>query len=375
MAGGTGGSGQASGGTIGSGGADVPTGAGGAAGPDVPPDAGPADSSAAGGAGGSPVDQGSSPDAGSVAVGGPITTSPQHLDIGVHDPSMIWSGNQYLLFTTGGTLAIRTSPDDLHWADAGKVFTAVPAWIAAAIGSAPDGLWAPDISSFGGTFHLYYAGSTFGSNASVIGQATSPTLDPASPRYHWTDLGRVVQSTKADNFNAIDPNVVLDAAGTPWLVFGSFWDGIRLRKLDVVTGMPATDDPVYHPIASRGGGAIEGPSIILRGGSYYLFVSFDACCQGAASTYRTMAGRATAITGPYLDRSGKNMMQGGGDQLIASSGRYIGPGGGTAWKNGATYLYTFHYYDGQDGGISKLQIRPIGFTQDGWPTLGAPLFP
>jgi arabinan endo-1,5-alpha-L-arabinosidase len=308
-------------------------------------------------------------------MGGPTPTSPQHLDIGVHDPSMIWSGTQYFLFTTGGTLAIRTSPDGLHWADAGKVFTAVPTWIAPAIGSAPDGLWAPDISSFGGTFHLYYAASTFGSNASVIGQATSPTLDTASPRYRWTDVGRVVQSTKADNFNAIDPNVVLDAGGTPWLVFGSFWDGIRLRKLDVSTGMPATDDAAYHSIASRGGGAIEGPSIILRDGYYHLFVSFDACCQGVASTYRTMAGRATAITGPYLDRSGKNMMQGGGDQLIASSGRYIGPGGGTAWKNGATYLYAFHYYDGQDSGVPKLQIRAIAFTQDGWPTLGAPLFP
>jgi arabinan endo-1,5-alpha-L-arabinosidase len=308
-------------------------------------------------------------------MGGPITTSSQHLDIGVHDPSMIWSGTQYFLFTTGGTLAIRTSPDGIHWADAGKVFTAVPAWIAGAIGSAPDGLWAPDISSFGGKFHLYYAGSTFGSNASAIGQATSPTLDTASPLYHWTDVGRVVQSTKADNFNAIDPNVVLDATGTPWLVFGSFWDGIRLRKLDVATGMPAADDPVYHSIASRGGGAIEGPSIILRDGYYHLFVSFDACCQGVASTYRTMSGRATAITGPYLDRSGKDMMQGGGDQLIASSGRYIGPGGGTAWKNGATYLYTFHYYDGQDSGVPKLQIRPIAFSQDGWPTLGAPLFP
>ena len=62
-----------------------------------------------------------------------------------------------------------------------------------------------------------------------------------------------------------------------------------------------------------------------------------------------MVGRATSITGPYADKAGKDMMQGAAEQLLASSGRYIGPGGGTAWKDGDTYLYVYHYYDG-DGG-------------------------
>jgi arabinan endo-1,5-alpha-L-arabinosidase len=69
------------------------------------------------------------------------------------------------------------------------------------------------------------------------------------------------------------------------------------------------------------------------------------------------------------------MLQGGGDQLLATSGRYIGPGGGTAWKDGDTYLYAYHYYDGDDNGNSKLQVRPITFTSDDWITLGDPLFP
>ena len=79
---------------------------------------------------------------------------------------------------------------------------------------------------------LYYAGSSFGSNNSVIGLATTPTLDPRSPRYHWTDDGLVFRTTSSDNFNAIDPSLVTAADGGKWLALGSFWSGIKLIQLD-----------------------------------------------------------------------------------------------------------------------------------------------
>jgi len=186
----------------------------------------------------------------------------------------------------------------------------------------------------------------------------------------------VVQSKKSDNFNAIDPNVSFDETGTPWLAFWSFWTGIKLRKLDRATGKLASDDTTVYALAARGsGGAIEAASIITRNGFYYLFVSFDACCKGVDSTYRTMVGRASKITGPYVDKAGQGMSQGAAEQLLASSGRYVGPGGGTAFRDGDVYLYAFHYYDGQANGASKLQVRPISFSADDWPTLDAPLFP
>ena len=308
---------------------------------------------------------------GSALGGGPTTTTTMHLDIGVHDPSMAWDGTRYYLFATGGTLAVRSSADILTWSNAGNVLPSVPGWVTAALGSNPGSLWAPDVSYFNGQFHVYYAGSTFGSNVSVIGLATTASL--ASPQ--WVDQGLVVQSKKSDDFNAIDPSVAFDQSCTPWLSFGSFWSGIKLRKLDATTGKPATDDTTVYALASRNGGAIEASSIISHGGYYYLFVSFDACCKGTSSTYRTMVGRATRITGPYTDKAGTDMMQGAAEQLLASQGRYIGPGGGTAWRDGDTYLYVFHYYDGDDNGNSKLQVRPIGFDATDWITLGAPLFP
>ena len=92
--------------------------------------------------------------------------------------------------------------------------------------------WAPDVSFFAGRWHVYYAVSTFGAKRSAIGVATSPTLDPARCRYGWTDEGVVVTSSDTTDYNAIDPNVFIDGAGTPWLDFGSFCGGIKLVRLD-----------------------------------------------------------------------------------------------------------------------------------------------
>jgi arabinan endo-1,5-alpha-L-arabinosidase len=308
---------------------------------------------------------------GAVLGGGPLTTSATHLDIGVHDPSMIWDGSRYYLFATGGNLNVRSSADDLAYSNAGSIFGAIPAWVTAALGTNPGSLWAPDISYFNGQFHVYYAGSTFGSNDSVIGLATSPSLK--TPQ--WVDQGMVVQSQTTDNFNAIDPNLSFDQSCQPWLAFGSFWSGIKMRKVDPTTGKLATDDTTVYSLASRNGGAIEAASIISHNGFYYLFVSFDLCCKGVNSTYRTMVGRGTSITGPYTDKAGSDMMTGAAEQLLATSGRYIGPGGGTAWRDGDNYLYAYHYYDGDANGTSKLQIRPITFDAQDWIVLGDPLFP
>lgn len=310
------------------------------------------------------------------AVGVYPAVSSQHLSVGAHDPSLQPTASGFYLFATGGKLGIRRSVDLARWTDVGSVFASQPAWIAARLGQAPPDLWAPDVSYRDGVYYLYYAGSGFGSNHSVIGLATNRTLDPASADYRWQDQGLILESNPSgqkDDWNAIDPSLALDASGQPWLVFGSFWSGIKLRRVDAATGKLAASDTKLYALASHGGG-IEAPSIVEHGGYYYLFVSYDTCCKGVNSTYRTMVGRAREIIGPYLDRTGGSMLDGKAEQLLAKDGRYIGPGGGTAFRDGGSYYYVYHYYDGQANGASFAMLRPITWTDDGWPALGPQLW-
>ncbi|HEX7476948.1 MAG TPA: arabinan endo-1,5-alpha-L-arabinosidase [Polyangiales bacterium] len=301
----------------------------------------------------------------------------QHLSIGAHDPTMIHVGSTYYLLTTGGQLEIRSSTDLQHWTHSASVFAGLPAWIGSELGQPISDLWAPDISFFAGLYHVYYAGSVFGSNHSVIGLATNTTLDPSAAGYGWVDQGLVIESNKTggakDDWNAIDPSVAFDSGGQPWLVFGSFWSGIKLRKLEPSTGKLWATDTQLYALASYPGG-IEAPSIVTHAGYYYLFVSYDACCKGVNSTYRTMVGRSQSITGPYVDRAGQAMLQGNAEELLKSDGRYIGPGGGTAFQDENLYYYVHHYYDGQQNGAPTLMLRPIRWTPDSWPTLDTPLW-
>ncbi len=217
----------------------------------------------------------------------------------IHDPVMIRQGDTWYLFSTGPGIPIHCSPDLRTWALCGRVWFKPPDWFRREVPGVRD-VWAPDISYFAGTYHLHYAISTFGSNRSVIGLATSPTLDPHDPAYAWTDRGMVLESRTSDAVNAIDPNIATDADGNVWLAFGSFWSGIELRRLDPVSGLPSSADTTLYTLASRPQPphAIEAPFRVYRPPYYYLFVSFDSCCRGPDSTYNIRVGRAPVITGP-----------------------------------------------------------------------------
>jgi arabinan endo-1,5-alpha-L-arabinosidase len=65
------------------------------------------------------------------------------------------------------------------------------------------------------------------------------------------------------------------------------------------------------------------------------------------------------------------MMQGGGTLLLGSTGRFIGPGGQEAFVASRGEMLAYHYYDGDELGVAKLQISQLRWTPDGWPRLDA----
>jgi arabinan endo-1,5-alpha-L-arabinosidase len=289
-------------------------------------------------------------------------------NLGAHDPVIIAAEGQYRYFSTGDGISVKTSPDLLHWTQQPDVFPTTPAWFQERVPAyAPRNIWAPDISNFGGQYHLYYSVSSFGSNRSCIGHATRASLDSGS----WTDHEAVFCSNppgQVDDFNAIDPNVILDAAGTPWLAFGSFWSGIELIQLDLNGNRAGTE---IRALASRGGGAIEGPFLVRRCGYYYLFVSFDACCKGVDSTYNLRVGRSPELFGPYLAKDGTPMLNGGGTLVLSAGGDWVGPGHNAVLIEGTRAYNIYHAYAATNG-ASQLRISELVWDGEGWPISGGP---
>ncbi|WP_405824617.1 arabinan endo-1,5-alpha-L-arabinosidase [Streptomyces sp. NBC_01390] len=281
----------------------------------------------------------------------------------VHDPTMIrTSSGQYLLYATGGGIGNRASSDRVSFSGGADAFSVRPSWWRT-YSSVPEA-WAPDISFHGGQYLMYYSVSSFGSQNSAIGLATSPSGRPGN----WTDQGIVYTSSPSNDYNAIDPNLFVDDDGKWWLSFGSWWTGIKMVQIDPATGKQLSSDTARYSLAARPTGtkAVEAPYLVERNGYYYLFASYDTCCAGTSSTYKVKVGRATRVTGPYYDRNGVAMMNNGGTPVLESHGRYIGPGGQSVMHDADGDLIVYHYYDGQGNGAPKLGINLLNWSS-GWP--------
>jgi arabinan endo-1,5-alpha-L-arabinosidase len=306
----------------------------------------------------------------------------------VHDPSIMRRADgSYIVYTTDlpflnspHFIAQRCSADLVTWAPCGYVFDTMPAWVTAQFPDAV-GIWAPDISFFGGSYHLYYSVSTLGSQHSALGVATNVTLDPADPRYKWVDGGEVLASSAGADFNAIDPNVLVDSGSASthgqkhvWLSYGSFWGGIYQQELDPSTGQLLPGSTRYNLATQPASlnNAIEGAAMVAHNGWYYLFASIGICCSIPIEqdTYRQILGRSRSVHGPFLAQDGKDMLQGGGTVLLTSDENWLAPGGGSLWQSadGSQTLLTFHALQRSQNGALDLWVEQVTWQND-WPVL------
>ena len=306
--------------------------------------------------------------------------APAVKQVDVHDPAMARDGGTYYLYSTGPGIPFYTSKDMVHWATRGRVFATEPAWARGVNTDFNGHVWAPDVIAHDGKYYLYYAVSAGGEGDSAIGVTTSKTLDPASPNYKWEDQGIVLRSVAGrDLWNAIDPNVIVDEAGKPWMVFGSFWSGIKLVKLNASWTRLAEPEEWFAPAKRQrsvfvddkapGPAEIEGPFLLKHKDYYYLFASWGLCCRGKNSTYRMVVGRSKAITGPYLDKEGKDMAQGGGSPLMAENKNWSGWGGQSVYDFDGNDYVVFHAYENADNEFHRMKIAKIKWDADQWPEI------
>ena len=311
----------------------------------------------------------------------------------VHDPVMAYEDGTYYLLSTGMGVQWATSKDRKTWVMQPTPFIEdLPKWTQDSVPGFRHHVWAPDVIRWHDRWWLAYSCSTFGKNGSAIGLLTTPKLS----RGIWNDEGCIVSSQEErDNWNAIDPNFIIDDDDSPWLVWGSFWDGIQLVRLDTTmhvaagevprtiarrynltdkdakASLPINPNPPKNPTSDYAGpNAIEAPFVFRHDGWYYLFVSWDYCCQGSKSNYRVAVGRSRSVAGPYLDRNGIDMRYGGGTLFLeGDKQQYEAAGHCAVYHFDGEDVFICHGYSIAHQGASILVQRPIHWTADGWPTL------
>lgn len=307
---------------------------------------------------------------------------------GAHDPAIIKDGDWYYVFSTdtGGRdnfkagIQIRKSKDLINWEWVGRAFAdGVPQeayqW------SGAEGLWAPEVVKMNDIYYMYYSASQFGKTQSFIGVATSKKIEGP-----YQDQGLVYRSKQGeDGPNAIDPNIIFDRDHQPWLVYGSFFGGIYINKVNPKTGKfisygRGTLIAKRNTTVDR---AIEGPYIVYNPDSdyYYLFVSYDSLF----ANYNIRVARSKVITGPYYDYNGLEMtdiespqadvgMKVLGGYKFKDHPGWVAPGHNSILKDGSNYFICHHARASENKHWHYLHIRKVIWSDEAWPLVSPERF-
>lgn len=272
----------------------------------------------------------------------------------------------------------KSSTDLVNWTNVSGVISR-PTWndtIDADGNKVNYSLWAADVNYVDGKYICYYASALWGNGSRTgIGVATGDT--PTK----FTDHGKLFRSTEIGVKNSIDPCYV-EEFDKKYLIWGSFNDICMVELTDDALAVK-NFSPINNPqpngswkrhtgVTKLAGGAFEGAMIYKRGKYYYLFCSVGSCCEGENSTYRTVVGRATKLTGPYLNKQGGSMIDNNYTTIISGDSRWKGPGHNSEIitdDEGQTWLL-YHSYDMNNGCSGRLMLLDkITWTSDGWPVI------
>ncbi|MBQ5808259.1 MAG: family 43 glycosylhydrolase [Clostridia bacterium] len=275
-----------------------------------------------------------------------------------------YNGAYYNINMTGG-MKIKMSTDLITWKNVGTVFATKPSWIKAEIGS--DSIWAPGFYMVGGKLRIYYCASSSGSRDSLIG-----LVDCNNPRGGYVDRGMVIRSyakgtAEETPYNCIDPNIFVDDDGQTYLIWGSYAEGIYMRRIDENTGKFIEGDNEMWKLADAPDG-MEAPYLVKRGDYYYLFVAMGNMSKN--ENYHWAVGRSESLFGPFVDKKGRSMLEGytfalteykPGVQATAHAQPFLD-------DDGTWYMVSEMWMDRSDPDKKiQLHISKMVWNDEGWP--------
>ncbi len=219
-----------------------------------------------------------------------------------HDPLILPLEGEYLGLSTDlripGVMT-RTSPDLTTWSEPFPLLTETPPSVQHLVGT--KFFWAPELVRRNGVWRLYCCASRPGKTQSVIGLAES--ADPKGPFTYKGDVIVSQHSPDHNHANAIDPCVIADREGRDWLIYGSFFGGIRILPLTADGFRDAWDEGKC--IAGGGHKAVEGAYCWYDPAHdrYVLFTSWG----DLGVDYHIRVAYSAQVDGPYVDSQGYDM--------------------------------------------------------------------
>ncbi|WP_239059481.1 family 43 glycosylhydrolase [Bacteroides sp. 224] len=299
---------------------------------------------------------------------GKTYSNPIITDKSVPDPCVIRANDGYFYLYATHTdkywMPIYRSKDLVNWEYLRTAFTNATKPTLPGGGS----FWAPEIKYINGKYVLYFSWAKMnGADVSYTAVATSDSpLGPFVPSIEL--IGNAEFGS-----NAID-QFYYEEDGKKYMFFGSF-KGIFVVEL-ADDGLSVKRDINGKPVLKKQvcGNAFEGTNIYKKDGYYYLFASIGSCCAGVNSSYKVVVGRSTNLLGPYLDKTGKDMLNNAWELVLEGDGqKWIGPGHnaeiirddeGTDWMIYHSYVKKNNAVGGRLGMLDRLH-----WSADGWPTI------
>ena len=78
-----------------------------------------------------------------------------------------------------------------------------------------------------------------------------------------------------------------------------------------------------------------------------------------------MVGRSTRVTGPYVDKDGRELTRGGGSLVVDSNDEFVAIGHSAAYHFDGKDYFMAHGYSRSEDGASKLFFREMTWDEEG----------